>query len=96
MTAASHYAALRMAVLAEVPALHAEELRFGRAIARDLALPLDVTKAILRDLRNDGLILLSPVCDWDGMPNGSGWIRTRTGEEHHLRSLADAGEAVNV
>ena len=83
-----------MAVLAEVPALHAEEMRFGRAIARELALPLDVTKAILRDLRNDGLIHLSPTCDWDtGMPNGSGWIRTRTGEEHHLRAIADAGEA---
>lgn len=83
MTAPSHFAALRMAVLAEVPTLHAEEMRFGRAIARDLALPLDVTKAILRDLRNDGLIRLGPTCDWDGMPNGSGWIRTRAGEAEH-------------
>lgn len=93
MTAATHYAALRMAVLAEVPEELAEELRFGRAIARTLALPLDVTKAILRDLRNDGLIRLGPTCDWDGVPNGSGWIRTSAGEDEFMRALADAGEA---
>lgn len=96
MDSAAHFAALRMAVLAEVPPLHAEEMRFGKWIAEAVEVPLDVTKAILRDLRNDGLIILAPGFDLDtGAPNGSGWIRTIAGEAEFTRHCIAVLEAEN-
>lgn len=71
------YAALEDATLAEVPPHDGEWIVYARSVAQSTGVPLDVTKAILRQLRDKGLIRLTVAFDEDeGSPRGSGYIRT--------------------
>lgn len=43
-----------------------------------------IIKPILLDLRNDGLVYIAMAVDYDGIPNGSGYMLTEKGMQYCL------------
>ncbi len=53
-------------------------------IEQDLKIDRKTAKPILLDLRNNSLLVISMAVDYDGIPNGSGYLLTEKGLQHCL------------
>lgn len=66
---------------------------FGRAVAEAIGVPKDVGLAILRQLRDEGLVVLSTVFDEDEFrPAGSGYALTAKGVAARVAATATQEE----
>jgi hypothetical protein len=80
------YRALEDLVLSQVPEPDSEWVVYASAVAKDTGIPVDVCKAVLRELRNKGLVRLTVACDQDtGAPHGSGYVKVTPPSTGHRR-----------
>lgn len=81
------YFQLRNRILADLPGEMDEQLAYPRFMnVTEAGVPAEVVRAILRDLRNDGLTRFMQGMDPDEFtPRGSGYVRTEAGD--HLLAI---------
>lgn len=88
------YKGLRLAAIMALNDASDGYFSFGRAVAEKIHAPKGVTLAILRELRDEGLVVSSPVVDDDtGRPNGSGFALTAKGVAARVAGEDTQGEA---
>lgn len=76
------YANLEERILAEIPYQEDEFCVFPKSLAPLLGIPVDVCKSILRELRNQGkVVLFRGLMGEDGLLCGSGYMRSDTVKE---------------
>ena len=84
---------LKRAILDELKQPY-ESFRYVATVAEDTGLPKDVTAAILRDMRDNGLVVYRRgLFTEDGEVAGSGYAITHVGTEH-LKAEVPAGALV--
>lgn len=81
-TPRTNYDTLRLQILEETPQCGDYQHIYTRGLEDRTGVPAEVIRAILRELREENMVWLTPTCDEDtGRPSGSGWQRTQMGDE---------------